>query len=28
MANQARELDGVKDRLETHDEQIFKIVAG
>ncbi len=28
MTNQARELDGVKDHLATHDEQIFKIVAG
>jgi hypothetical protein len=28
MSNQARELDGVKNHLSTHDEQIFKIVAG
>ena len=28
LANQAREMDGVKDHLASHDEQIFKIVAG
>ena len=27
-ANQAREINGVKDHLATHDVQIFKIVAG